>query len=163
MGKSTLFRAIAGIWPFGEGAVSRPTGSAMFLPQRPYFPLGTLRRTITYPGNDADIPEAAIISALDEVGLQALIPRMNDVENWGLILSGGEQQRLAITRALITRPDWLFLDEATSALDAPMAARMQQVLARQLPGTTMVSITHRDLTDSAERHLALADGALAEV
>ena len=163
MGKSTLFRAIAGIWPFGEGAVNRPTGSAMFLPQRPYFPLGTLRRTITYPGNDADIPEAAIISALDEVGLQALIPRMNDVENWGLILSGGEQQRLALTRALMTRPDWLFLDEATSALDTPMAAQMQEMLTRQLPNTTMVSISHRDLTNPAERHLALAGGALADV
>jgi len=159
-GKSTLFRAIAGIWPFGEGHVARPQGSALFLPQRPYFPLGTLKRAITYPGIEADFTDDAITQALTAVGLENLIPRLHETDNWGQILSGGEQQRLAITRALITKPDWLFIDEATSALDTPLAAKIHAALREQLAQTTIVSITHRDMLAPNERHLSLAGGAL---
>ena len=160
-GKSTLFRAIAGIWPFGGGHVSRPHGTALFLPQHPYFPLGSLRRAITYPGNVTDFSDETITDALEAVELEFLTHRLSEIENWGQILSGGEQQRLAIARALITKPDWLFLDEATSALDDPLAARVQSVMKEHLPDTTIVSITHRESIAPDQRHLALAGGNLA--
>ncbi len=160
-GKSTLFRAIAGIWPFGEGHVSRPTGSAMFLPQKPYFPLGSLRRAITYPGAETGASEPEITAALADVGLEHLTPRLDETENWSQILSGGEQQRLALTRALLARPDWLFLDEATSALDGPMDRQIQAVLKNRLPGTTVVAITHREGLAPAQRHITLAGGVLS--
>ncbi len=102
-------------------------------------------------------------SALTAVGLENLIPRLADNENWGQVLSGGEQQRLAITRALVTQPDWLFLDEATAALDAPLTAKIQAVLKEKLPNTTIVSISHRDMAAPGDRHLALAGGVLAPV
>lgn len=160
-GKSTLFRAIAGIWPFGTGEVRRPQGKVLFLPQKPYFPLGTLKRAVTYPAAEADFADAAVARALEAVGLEALAPRLLEVENWALILSGGEQQRLSLCRALVTKPDWLFLDEATSALDAPLSARVVAALQENLPGTTIVAITHRDMAGPGQRHLALAGGALA--
>jgi putative ATP-binding cassette transporter len=159
-GKSTLFRAIAGIWPFGDGHVSRPSGSALFLPQRPYFPLGTLKRAIAYPRPDTDFEDAPIIAALDAVGLAPLAHRLGETETWSQILSGGEQQRLAIVRALVTKPDWLFLDEATSALDTPLATKIQHVLREHLPNTTVVAITHRDVPTGSDRRIALADGVL---
>jgi putative ATP-binding cassette transporter len=162
-GKSTLFRAIAGIWPFGQGHVARPQGTALFLPQRPYFPLGSLKRAITYPGVEEEFSNTALVEALTAVGLENLAPRLSDNENWGQVLSGGEQQRLAITRALVTQPDWLFLDEATSALDAPLTAKIQAVLKEKLPNTTIVSISHRDMAAPGDRHLALAGGVLAPV
>jgi putative ATP-binding cassette transporter len=159
-GKSTLFRAIAGIWPFGAGHVARPTGSVLFLPQRPYFPQGALKRAITYPGADSCYPDEAIAEALTDVGLERLIPRLHDTENWGQILSGGEQQRLSIVRALLARPSWLFLDEATSALDADLARRVAEVLRDKLPETTVVAITHRDIPTERERHLTLTETGL---
>jgi putative ATP-binding cassette transporter len=160
-GKSTLFRAIAGIWPFGEGSITRPSGSVLFLPQKPYFPLGSLKRTVVYPGVEADIPDEAVRQALEAVDLAALAQRLNDVENWGQILSGGEQQRLAIARALIAKPDWLFLDEATSAMEVPLAARIHAMLRRLLPNTTIVAISHQETETLPGRHLTLTPGALA--
>ena len=163
IGKSTLFRAIAGIWPFGDGEITPPTGTVLFLPQRPYFPLGNLKRSVVYPAQEQDFSDDTVRAALEVVELGGLAPRLEDTENWVQILSGGEQQRLALARALLIKPDWLFLDEATSALDAPLAARIQAVLAAKLPNTTIVSITHRDMAEPTERHLALAGGALAPV
>ncbi len=163
IGKSTLFRAIAGIWPFGDGVITPPTGTALFLPQRPYFPLGSLKRSVVYPAQEQDFSDDTVRAALDAVELSGLNGRLEDTDNWGQILSGGEQQRLALARALLIKPDWLFLDEASSALDAPLAARIQAVLAAKLPNTTIVSITHRDMAGPTERHLALGGGALAPV
>lgn len=162
-GKSTLFRAIAGIWPFGEGHVIRPHGTALFLPQRPYFPLGSLKRAIAYPALETDYTDETITEALAAVSLEHLIPRLNETDNWGQILSGGEQQRLALTRALVTKPDWLFLDEATSALDIPLTNKIHATLKQHLPNTTVVSISHRDTAAPGDRHLGLTGGALAEV
>ncbi|MDR3520058.1 MAG: ABC transporter ATP-binding protein/permease [Acidocella sp.] len=162
-GKSTLFRAIAGIWPFGGGMVIRPTGSALFLPQRPYFPLGSLKRTVVYPALESDVSDATVCKALNDVELPNLVGRLNEVEPWGQILSGGEQQRLALARALIVKPSWLFLDEATSALDAPMAARLHRLLTKELPNTTIVAITHRELDMVSSRRLSLTPNALANI
>jgi putative ATP-binding cassette transporter len=160
-GKSTLFRAIAGIWPFGTGQITRPTGSALFLPQRPYFPLGTLKRTVVYPALDVDVSDDDVRNALTLVELGPLAVRLHDVETWSQILSGGEQQRLAIARALLAKPDWLFLDEATSALDLALTAKIHGVLKQYLPGTTIVAITHREIETPASRKLTLTPEALA--
>jgi putative ATP-binding cassette transporter len=142
LGKSTLFRAIAGIWPFGEGKIARPQGSYLFLPQRPYLPLGSLRHVVTYPAAADSMSDEMIAEALRKAGLGALVERLGEEHDWSLLLSGGEQQRLAIARALLIRPDWLFLDEATSNLDPEAEAELYQLLKRELPGTTVISIAH---------------------
>ncbi|MFT8242502.1 ABC transporter ATP-binding protein/permease [Roseomonas sp. BN140053] len=143
-GKSTLFRALAGIWPFGRGQVAMPTGArALFLPQRPYLPLGTLRQVVCYPGHPEDFPEAAVRDAVTAAGLEHLLPRLDHPEAWDRQLSGGEQQRLAFARALLQRPDWLFLDEATASLDGPAEEQLYALLRQRLPNTAVVSIAHR--------------------
>jgi putative ATP-binding cassette transporter len=168
-GKSTLFRALAGIWPFGSGRVHRPAGSsALFLPQRPYIPLGTLRHAITYPAGAAGFDDAAVRDALRASGLGHLEPRLDDEDLWAQRLSGGEQQRLALARALLLKPDWLFLDEATASLDPEAEAELYSTLRVRLPKTNFISISHRPaVTGLHERHLVferLADqpGRLAE-
>ena len=140
-GKSTLFRAIAGIWPFGRGTVERP-GRSLFLPQRPYIPLGTLRHIITYPAAPDSVPDGAITQALHDVGLERLVSELDADENWPQRLSGGEQQRVALARALLAQPDWLFLDEATANLDPEAERLLYQTLRARLPDTTIVSIAH---------------------
>jgi putative ATP-binding cassette transporter len=144
-GKSTLFRAIAGIWPFGAGQVRLPRDfRALFLPQRPYFPLGTLRQMVTYPGVPDAFTDAQVRAALEATGLGDLTERLDEQQNWAQQLSGGEQQRVAIARALLHRPRWLFLDEATSALDEPSQAQMYQLIRDSLKDTTIISIAHRN-------------------
>ena len=163
-GKSTLFRAVAGIWPFGAGTVRRPEGSMLFLPQRAYIPLGTLRRAVTYPAPPEDVPDEHVRDALEAVGLGALLPELDAEENWPQRLSGGEQQRLAVARALLQRPDWLFLDEATASLDPEGEAALYGVLKRRLPDTTILSIAHRpEVARWHESGLELKEGALAPV
>ena len=142
-GKSTLFRALAGIWPFGQGGVARPAERCLFLPQRPYIPLGTLRHVVTYPHPPEDIPRETVAQALRDVGLPELVDRLDQDRNWPQVLSGGEQQRLAMARALLAKPDWLFLDEATASLDPAAEAALYRTLKERLPGTTLVSIAHR--------------------
>ena len=142
-GKSTLFRVFAGIWPFGTGLVHQPEGSRLFLPQRPYIPLGTLRGALCYPGPPERFPDRDVRVALEDVGLGRLAPAMDVEENWPQRLSGGEQQRLAIARALLLRPEWLFMDEATASLDPDAEGELYGMLRRRLPGTTIVSIAHR--------------------
>ena len=164
-GKSTLFRAMAGIWPFVEGRVALPAGAtSMFLPQRPYIPLGTLRHAITYPRDPATFDDAAVHAALDQSGLGALAPRLDEEDAWSQRLSGGEQQRLALARALVARPDWLFLDEATASLDPEAEVELYATLRRSLPETTIVSIAHRpSVAAMHDRHLVFAGGQLSEV
>jgi len=142
-GKSSLFRAIAGIWPFGEGRIQRPSESCLFLPQRPYIPLGTLRHVISYPDAPDAHSETEIAQALEDAGLAGLIAHLDDDQNWPQVLSGGEQQRVALARALLKRPDWLFLDEATASLDPEAEAELYRTLKARLPNTTIVSIAHR--------------------
>jgi putative ATP-binding cassette transporter len=142
-GKSTLFRAFAGIWPFASGTLHRGEGTTLFLPQRPYFPLGTLREAVNYPGDAMTASNDDIRQALADVGLSTLYSQLDQHDAWGQRLSGGEQQRLAIARALLLKPEWLFLDEATAGLDAASETEVLRVLRERLPGTTIVSIAHR--------------------
>lgn len=143
LGKSTLFRALAGIWPFGSGTVERPVGATMFLPQRPYIPLGTLRQAVAYPAAPDAYPDAEVRETLESCGLGSMAARLDTEEPWAQRLSGGEQQRLAVARALLARPDWLFLDEATASLDSEAEAELYVLLRDRLPATTIVSIAHR--------------------
>ncbi len=160
-GKSTLFRAIAGIWPFGSGTVTRPPGRLLFLPQRPYIPLGTLRQVVTYPADPAAYADLAIIDALTAAGLGSLAAELDREEPWTQRLSGGEQQRLAVARALLLRPDWLFLDEATASLDPESEADLYRQLQERLPGTTILSIAHRrEVERWHDDTLVFHDGAL---
>jgi len=145
-GKSTFFRTVAGIWPFARGRVVQPAGTLMFLPQRPYLPLGSLKRAVVYPLHEDEVADEAVRAALDAVGLGALANRLGEVDNWTLRLSGGEQQRLALARALLVAPDWLFLDEATSAIEESAIPPLFAMLRRRLPRTQIVSITHHATT-----------------
>ncbi len=155
-GKSTLFRALAGIWPFGAGTVERPPGTHMFLPQRPYLPLGTLRAVVAYPAGPQDYSDEQMRAALHTVGLDRLGERLDEEAPWAQRLSGGEQQRVAVARALLAAPDWLFLDEATASLDPEAESELYALLRRHLPGTTIVSIAHRpSVADMHDRRLVL--------
>ena len=148
-GKSTLFRAIAGIWPFGKGQIRQPREfRALFLPQRPYFPIGNLRQVVSYPAASEAFSDVQLRDALAVAGLAQLADRLDEQQNWSQQLSGGEQQRVAIARALLHRPEWLFLDEATSALDEPSQERIYELLTKRLQDTTIISIAHHaTLTD----------------
>jgi putative ATP-binding cassette transporter len=155
-GKSTLFRALAGIWPFGSGTVRRPAGRVLFLPQRPYLPLGTLRHAVCYPADTADLTDDAVRAALDAAGIAHLAPRLDEDDNWTQRLSGGEQQRVALARALLVQPDWLFLDEATASLDPEAEEALYAVLRERLPACTIVSVAHRPTVAAHHaRHLVL--------
>lgn len=143
IGKSTLFRAIGGIWPWGSGRIVRPPeGQTMFVPQHPYLPLGTLQAALAYPAPaNAFTPEAAA-AALERVGLRALALQLDREERWDQELSLGEQQRLAFARLLLHRPRWAFLDEATAALDEDNERHLLALLDSELEGTSIVSIGH---------------------
>jgi len=143
-GKSTLFRAIAGIWPFGRGEIRMPAdGRSLFLPQKPYLPIGTLREVVSYPNLPGAVDDAVLRETLVAVGLPELVGRLDESAHWALRLSPGEQQRIAFARALVQKPDWLFLDEATSAVDESGEARLYALLRDRLPGTTLLSVGHR--------------------
>ena len=143
-GKSTLFRAIAGIWPFGRGEIrASPRARVLFLPQRPYLPIGTLRSVVSYPMPAAGVDDATLREALEAVDLGGLAGRLDEAGHWALQLSPGEQQRIAFARALVQKPDWLFLDEATAAVDEVTEARLYRLLRDRLPGTTLFSVGHR--------------------
>jgi len=143
-GKSTLFRAIAGTWPFGAGTVRVPKGAkVMALPQRPYFPVGTLAAAVTYPAESGTISAETLREAIIAVGLPALAERLSEEAHWNRMLSLGEQQRLGIARAILQAPDYLFLDEATASLDEAAEAALYRLLNARLKRATIVSIGHR--------------------
>ncbi|HEY7319654.1 MAG TPA: ABC transporter ATP-binding protein/permease [Candidatus Binatia bacterium] len=142
-GKSTLFRTIAGIWPFGNGQVRRPRNfRTLFLPQRPYFPIGTLRQVVSYPAAVGTFTDAQVRDALIATGLAGFTDRLDEQQNWAHQLSGGEQQRVAIARAVLHKPAWLFLDEATSALDEPSQEKLYALLTERLQDATIISIAY---------------------
>ena len=148
-GKSTLFRAIAGIWPFGAGSIAVPKqATLMMLPQRPYFPTGSLEAAVAYPAETAAFGSARIGEVITAVGLPALADRLIEEAHWNRMLSLGEQQRLGVARALLHRPDYLFLDEATASLDEPSEEVLYKLLAAELPATTIISIGHRSTLDA---------------
>jgi vitamin B12/bleomycin/antimicrobial peptide transport system ATP-binding/permease protein len=148
-GKSTLFRAIAGVWPFGTGVIAiPPKARLMMLPQRPYFPVGSLKAAIVYPA-EADAYSTELVgNALTAVGLPQLASRLEEEAHWNRMLSLGEQQRLGLARALLHAPQFLFLDEATASLDEPSEAALYRLLAEKLPATTVVSIGHRSTLEA---------------
>ena len=154
-GKSTLLRTLAGIWFYAEGNINLPeSAKVLFLPQRPYLPLGTLRRALEYPSTETQSKER-LSEILKTVELGELADKLEVEDDWSRILSLGEQQRLAFARVLLAEPDFLFLDEATSALDEPREQEMYQMLREKLPRLTIVSVGHRS-TLKAEHDIVLA-------
>ncbi len=156
-GKSTLFRAIAGLWSFGSGEILQPAhAKLMLLPQRPYLPIGPLRDALAYPSAARAFSDEELRNALNEVGLPGFAARLDEDDNWQMRLSGGEQQRLAVARALLAKPDWLFLDEATASLDEESENALYRAISKLLPKATLVSIGHRStLKAFHNRHVSL--------
>jgi vitamin B12/bleomycin/antimicrobial peptide transport system ATP-binding/permease protein len=144
IGKSTLVRAIAGLWPWGTGRIAVPAGTAIaFVPQRPYMPLGPLRGALLYPAHDLAVADETLVAALVNCGLRHLTQRLDEIERWDQILSSGERQRLAFARLFLQKPAVVILDEATSALDETSQTALMGLLREMLPETTLISIGHR--------------------
>jgi putative ATP-binding cassette transporter len=165
-GKSTLFRAITGIWPFGSGRVTvPPDAKIMLLPQRPYFPVATLAAAVSYPARAGSFEDARIAEVLVAVGLPEWANRLAEEAHWNRMLSQGEQQRLAIARALLQAPDYLLLDEATASLDEPAEAMLYRLLHDRLKDTAIISIGHRSTLGAFHRRrIELApDNAIYQV
>jgi putative ATP-binding cassette transporter len=156
-GKSTLVRAIAGLWPWGEGQIiMQQKSKLLMLPQRAYIPLGSLRRAAIYPLPSDSISPEEVVKALESVGLGHLADRLEEEAPWEHTLSGGEKQRLAIARLLLHKPDLIVLDEATSALDTESQERLMTLIHDRLPDATIISVGHRpELEAYHERKLVL--------
>jgi putative ATP-binding cassette transporter len=143
-GKSTLIRAIAGLWPWGSGTILLPKDADIaFVPQRPYMPLGTLKAAVTYPKPPEEVPDAAVVEALTKCDLAALAERLHEKESWDRLLSGGELQRVSFARLLIQKPSLVILDEATSALDEGNQARLMELFKTDLYEASVISVAHR--------------------
>jgi vitamin B12/bleomycin/antimicrobial peptide transport system ATP-binding/permease protein len=143
-GKSTFLRTLSGIWPYCDGEIVLPEGDSMlFLPQKPYLPLGSLRDALCYPHSASEYPRKKILETLESCGLARFADRLDDMENWALRLSPGEQQRIGFARALLSQPQWIFLDEATSALDEESEAALYELLLQSPAISTLISAAHR--------------------
>jgi putative ATP-binding cassette transporter len=155
-GKTTLLRSLAQLWPFTSGTLRRPQDDTMFLSQLPYMPLGNLRRTVSYPGDEGDYADDEIRAALETVALGHLGGRLDEVNDWAKVLSPGEQQRVAFARVLLKKPKAVFLDEATSAIDEGQEFALYRALRDRLPDCIVVSVSHRPTLDQHhERRLEL--------
>lgn len=143
-GKSTFFKAMSKLWIWGDGEIRRPEGTAMFIPQKAYLPIDSLRKVLTYPKPPAAVTDARLREVMRLCLLDKFVERLDEKCDWSRVLSGGEQQRLSFVRAIVTEPDWLFLDEATAAMDPATEATVYSVLETELPNTTLISITHRE-------------------
>jgi putative ATP-binding cassette transporter len=161
-GKSSLFRALAGLWPLGDGTVHIPERARMLpLPQRPYFPLGTLRQALAYPTPVEAVDDAVLRDAMTAAGLGHLGDRLDEEAEWGTVLSGGEQQRVAFARALIARPDVLLLDEAVTTLEEQDGRDLYRMLAEHMPGTIILSIGRAAALGAVHLRTVELDGASA--
>lgn len=156
-GKSTLIRALAGLWPWGSGSIALPAGKSLaFVPQKPYLPIGTFRTVLLYPEADKPVPDATVIAALRRCGLAYMAKRLDDEDKWDRILSGGERQRVAFTRLVIQRPDIIIMDEATSALDEDSQNSLLGLFEAELAHATVISVGHRPgLEDFHDRKITL--------
>ncbi|MBQ3774806.1 MAG: ABC transporter ATP-binding protein/permease [Ruminobacter sp.] len=153
VGKSTLLRAVAGIWPYSSGSVTLPESKkVLFLSQKPYMPMGTLAQTICYPSAEFS-DEKYLASLLEKVGLEHLVPHLNTEDQWGLVLSLGEQQRIAFLRAIINRPDVIFMDEVTSAMDEPNESKLYAMLKDELKDSIMISVGHRSTLENMHNRI----------
>jgi putative ATP-binding cassette transporter len=160
-GKTTLFRVLSGLWPLLRGKVAMPDQPVMFLPQKPYLPVASIAEALSYP-DPVPAERGRLVEVLRKVNLPHLEVQLDVADNWALKLSVGEQQRIAIARALLKRPQWLFLDEATSALDEAAERNMHALLKAELPGVTIVSIGHRSSLEAMhDRKVSLAAAAAA--
>jgi len=162
-GKSSLCRALAGIWPLGEGQIHLPQDARVLaLPQRPYFPLGTLRQALTYPTPAEEADDTEVRIALAVTGLGHLTDRLDEEAEWATLLSGGEQQRVGFARALIHRPDVLLLDEAVSTLEDAETRDLYRVLAERLPGAIVITIGRTaELAALHQRVIDMTGGSVA--
>ncbi|HEY6529652.1 MAG TPA: ABC transporter ATP-binding protein/permease [Cellvibrionaceae bacterium] len=155
-GKTTLLRAFAGLWPYATGELTLPEGEVLFLPQKPYLPVGSLKEAMFYPNSPSK--DESLLPVLEQVQLAHLAPLLDKKDDWGRILSLGEQQRLAVARALLSRPTTIFLDEASSALDEGLEFALYQLLRKELPESILVSVGHRSgLTQFHPQQLQLAE------
>jgi putative ATP-binding cassette transporter len=164
--KTTLFRALAAIWPFGSGRIEMPDAArTLFLPHQAYLPIGTLRTAVSYPAEAGKFTDEAIVEALRVVDLGHLAGRLDDSEPWDQQLSVDEQQRLTFARAFLHRPDWIIMDDATGTLDEAMEQRVYKTIAQRLPSTAVVSITNRPtVAKFHQRHwtiVSASDGSAA--
>ncbi len=162
-GKSTLLRAMGHLWPAGHGSIRLPATRYLFLPQKPYLPIGTLKAVLSYPQDDSVYAPERCAQVLETCRLPHLVNRLDEANHWQRMLSPGEQQRLAFARALLFAPQWLYMDEATSAMDEEDEATLYQALIDELPGLSIVSVGHRSsLKRFHGRHVRIDGGRLQE-
>ncbi|MGE7960474.1 ABC transporter ATP-binding protein/permease [Pseudomonas sp. NPDC089530] len=162
-GKSTLLRAMGRLWPAGHGSIRMPSQRYLFLPQKPYLPIGSLREALSYPQSGDTYPPERYAQVLETCRLPHLVARLDESNHWQRMLSPGEQQRLAFARALLYAPQWLYMDEATSAMDEEDEATLYQALIDQLPGLSIVSVGHRSsLKRFHPRHIRIERGHLVD-
>ncbi len=154
VGKTTLLRSLAELWPFTSGTLTRPCGpnETMFLSQMPYVPLGNLRAVVSYPMEEGDIDDQTLKRVMEQVALPHLVDRLDEVQDWAKVLSPGEQQRIAFARVLLTKPKAVFLDESTSALDEGLEFLVYNLVRTELPDTILVSVSHRKTVEQHHTH-----------
>jgi putative ATP-binding cassette transporter len=163
-GKSTLMRTLAGLWPFGEGTIEKPADAKLlFIPQRSYLPIGTLKAALCYPSEASAYSDEACREVLTVCRLPELADRLGESTHWERSLSPGEQQRLAAARALLQQPDFLFLDEATSALDPENESIIYNALIERLPNTAIVSVAHRKTLEAFHDQTLFIERAVERV